>query len=112
MIYILMVYISNGLYLVFQSVRISVSTHIEIALHLEIEQKQIFNISDCWSKVYSKLIFHKRSWNYLSHHILCMIFQEKFFLCHVLLTDIVWLSWRLEILGNMCIHCTKNEVFH
>ena len=37
MIYILMVYISNGLYLAFQSVRISVSTHPEIALHLEIE---------------------------------------------------------------------------
>ena len=37
MIYILMVYISNGLYLVFQSVRISVSTYTEIALHLEIE---------------------------------------------------------------------------
>ena len=47
MIYILMVYISNGLYLVFQSVRISVSTYTEIALHLEIELKQIFNISDC-----------------------------------------------------------------
>ena len=46
------------------------------------------------------------AWEQFFYHILCMIFQEKYFLCHILLTDqivIAWLPLLLEILVNMCI---------
>ena len=32
-------------------------------------------------RICSSLIFYKRVRNYLSHHILCMIFQEKYLSC-------------------------------
>ena len=48
-------------------------------------------------EICSILIFQKRVWNYFLHHISCMIFQEKCFLCYILLTDQISLSeisWR------------------
>ena len=38
------------------------------------------------------LIFYERVWNYLLRHILCMIFQEKYFSCYTLLTGQILLS--------------------
>ena len=49
-------------------------------------------------------ISYRRVWVKLLHHILCMIFQEKYFSCYTLFINwpnlIVWLSVLLEILGN------------
>ena len=33
------------------------------------------------------LIFCKRVWDELPHHIFCMIFREKYFSCYILLTE-------------------------
>ena len=38
------------------------------------------------------LIFQKRVWEQYFHHILCMIFEEKFFSFHLLITDQISLS--------------------
>ena len=45
---------------------------------------------DYWSR--DMLNFQKSGWDQFLHHILCMIFQEKCFLCYILLTDQISLS--------------------
>ena len=45
----------------------------------------------------------ERVMEWFLHHFLGMIFQEKCFLCCILLTDQISLPLLLEILSNMCI---------
>ena len=56
------------------------------------------------SQICSILIFRKKYETNFSTTF-CMIFQEKFFLCYILLTDqtIVWLPPLPEIMDNICI---------
>ena len=48
-----------------------------------------FHIVD--PEISSIFIFWKRVWDWLFSSILCMIFQEKCFLCHILLTGLIGL---------------------
>ena len=55
-------------------------------------------------EICSILVFNKTVWDQLLHHILCMIFQEKYFACYIIWPKfIVWLLLFLKISGNMCI---------
>ena len=60
-------------------------------------------------EICSILIFQRRVQQQFLHHILCMTFHEKCFLCYVLLTDQISLSecftftLLFETLDNMCI---------
>ena len=46
----------------------------------------------------SILIFYKMVWDWLFHHALRMIFQEKYFSCYILLTDRILSSGLLYFL--------------
>ena len=51
------------------------------------------------SKICVILIFQKRVSDLFLHHILCMIFQEKYFFCYILLPD--------QISSCDCIHFSR-----
>ena len=56
--------------------------------------------------------FSEKDLGLVLHHILFMIFQEKCFSCHNLLTDQISLSDCLTYylyLGNMCIRIFVNQ---
>ena len=51
-----------------------------------IKTKQI-KLQNIDPDICSILIFQKKVWELFLHHSLCIIFQEKYFLCYTLLTD-------------------------
>ena len=58
------------------------------------------------SEIFLIFIFQKRAQEQFLHLFLCIIFQEKYFSCCILLTDHIRclrLPLLLEILSNMCI---------
>ena len=50
-------------------------------------------------------IFYKKVWDQFPYHILCMIFQEKYFSCHILLTDLISLAGCLCLVRYWSIFC-------
>ena len=60
----------------------------------------------CFYLISSFFKKQRQIWHQSPCVIFCMIFEEKFFFCYILLTDqvsFVWLLLLHEILGNMCI---------
>ena len=67
--------------------------YISIALSLPYHKNT--NCIKLWTidpEICSIFIFQKRVWDYFLHQILCMIFQEKYFSCYILLADQISLS--------------------
>ena len=54
-------------------------------------------------EICSILTFQKRVWKYFLHHILCKIFQEKYFSCYILLIGIISLPGSLYFLRYWAI---------
>ena len=59
---------------------------------------QTFDPETCWISVICR-----RVWDQPLHHILCMIFQKKYFSCYILLTDQISLSGCLYFLRDWVI---------
>ena len=60
----------------------------------------------CFQLILSFFKKWKEVWNYSPCLIFCIIFEEKYFSCYIILIDQILLSGYLylcEILGNMCI---------
>ena len=62
----------------------------------------------------SILIFYKSVWDYLPHHILCMIFQDNYYSCCFLITDQILLSncfyFLRALLEIPVVSRTENEI--
>ena len=67
--------------------------------------------------VCSILDFQKRMWEQFSHHILCMVFHEKYFLYYILSTDLIFylslyflIKMYLEIVCFLCYDGINFEI--
>ena len=63
------------------------------------------------SKICTVLIFQKRFWEWLLHHILCFIFQEKCLSYYILLTDKISLLDGLFVLRYSAICVLQMFIF-
>ena len=63
-------------------------------------KNKLFKTPDCWSRDFD---FLKKGLGLVFHHLLFIIFQEKYLPCYILFTDQIWLLLLFEILGKMCI---------
>ena len=73
-----------------------------VDLNSKYNKNKLYDKSVCWFRYAQFWVF---IWDWVWDHILCMIFQEKYFSCYILSTDQIWfwLPLLLEILANMCI---------
>ena len=72
-----------------------------------INKNKIYNISDCWPRIMLNF-YTLRFWDWSFHHILCMIFQEKYFSFYILSTDQILLSGSLYLLRYWTIYLYCN----
>ena len=64
-----------------------------MALNLAYNKNKLYKTLDYWAKDMLNFdFFYKRVCEKFLHHILLMIFQEKYFSCYILLTDQISLS--------------------
>ena len=80
---------------------------ISIALNLGYNKNKLYKNLDYWSKDILNFNFPEKGLWLVLHHILCIIFQEKCFLCYILLTDQVLLSDCLYFTRHWTICVSK-----